>query len=48
MEAIVPIFGLLIWLGLGIYLILLATRLVHAVEQIARSLGQRPPDRQQP
>ena len=40
----IPFLLLLVWLGLVVYLILLATRLVGAVERIARSIdgGSRP------
>jgi hypothetical protein len=31
----------LLWIGILIYAVVLATRLVNAVEQIARSLAQR-------
>jgi heme exporter protein D len=48
MEQIIPFFAFLLWLGLVIYLIALAARLVNAVEQIARSLAQRPLDRAEP
>jgi hypothetical protein len=40
---VVPLLVLLIWLGLIIYALLLATRLVNAVEQIARSMASRLP-----
>jgi hypothetical protein len=33
------------WLGVGIYMIVLATRFVNAVEWIARSLARQAPDR---
>ena len=41
---VLPFLFLLVWLGLIVYLILLATRLVDAVERIARSIdgGSRP------
>ena len=38
MEALIPLVALLIWLGLGVYVLILATRLVTAVEQIARTM----------
>jgi hypothetical protein len=41
----IPFLVFLVWLGVVIYLILLGTRLVTAVEQIARLLAQRLPDR---
>ena len=40
---VVPFLFFLIWLGVAIYVLLLATRLVHAVEEIARSMAGRPP-----
>jgi hypothetical protein len=43
--SLVPMLFLLVWLGLIVYGVLLATRLVNAVEQIARSLAERPPER---
>ncbi|MEO8519923.1 MAG: hypothetical protein ABI603_01090 [Acidobacteriota bacterium] len=43
----VPFLVFLVWLGAVVYVILLATRLVNAVEQIARSLAPRLPDRPQ-
>jgi hypothetical protein len=42
---IVPLLLMLLWIGLIVYLLVLATRLVSAVEQIARSLAPRGPDR---
>ncbi len=44
MVPFVPFLFLIIWLALIVYAILLATRLVNAVEQIARLLEQRPPN----
>ncbi len=44
MFSVLPVFPvliLLLWLGLIVYLIVLATRLVNAVEQIARSIPPR-------
>jgi multisubunit Na+/H+ antiporter MnhE subunit len=38
----IPFLFLIAWLGAIVYAILLATRLVKAVEQIARLLEQRP------
>lgn len=43
MEWIVPMLFFVVWLGLIVYMIVLATRLVNAVEQIARSLTRQPP-----
>ena len=43
MFTFVPLLWLLIWFGLLIYVIVLATRLVNAVEHIAHSLDRRPP-----
>lgn len=43
----VPFLVFLLWLGAVGYVLLLATRLVNAVEQIARSLAPRLPDRPQ-
>lgn len=39
---VIPILYYLVWLGLVVYLVILGTRLVNAVELIARSLAQRP------
>ena len=44
MEPIVPLLLMLVWLAVIIYMVVLATRLVNAVEQIARSLATRPRD----
>ena len=41
---IVPLLFFLLWFALVIYVIVLATRLVNAVERIARALTQRPPE----
>jgi hypothetical protein len=41
--SVVPFVFFVLWVGAIVYGILLATRLVHAVESIARSLDQRPP-----
>ena len=41
---IVPFLIFLLWFALVIYVIVLATRLVNAVEQIARLLAQRRPE----
>ena len=43
-AAFFPFLLLLAWLGLLLYAVILATRLVKAVEQIARAVSQRPPD----
>jgi hypothetical protein len=43
--AFLPFLVFLLWLGVIVYVLLLLTRLVNAVEQIARSLPQRLPDR---
>jgi hypothetical protein len=39
-----PLLFFLLWLGLIVYGLVLATRLVAAVERIANALAQRPPD----
>jgi Flp pilus assembly protein TadG len=39
---VIPLLFFVVWLGLVAYVILLATRLVNAVEQIARAMTQRP------
>jgi Ca2+/Na+ antiporter len=44
---VIPMLVFLLWLGLIIYGIVLATRFVNAVEQIAQSLSRRSPDRPQ-
>ncbi len=41
--SVVPMIGVLLWLGLFVYVLLLATRLVNAVEQIAHSMSARQP-----
>jgi hypothetical protein len=46
--SVVPFLVLILWLGFIVYAIVLATRLVNAVEQIARAMTQRPPDSQNP
>lgn len=48
MELLLPFVFFLVWLGLIVYAILLATRLVNAVEQIARTLAERAPNSRQP
>jgi hypothetical protein len=49
MEPVIPLLFFVLWLGLIVYAIVLATRLVNAVEQIARSLNrQHPPDLPRP
>jgi hypothetical protein len=45
MFPVFPLLVLLVYLGLIIYGVFLASRLVTAVEQIARALAARPPDR---
>jgi hypothetical protein len=39
---LLPMLFFLVWLGVVLYAVILATRLVNAVEQIARALAQRP------
>ena len=39
----IPFLFFLMWLGLIVYALTLATRLVNAVEQIARWMAGRPP-----
>ena len=41
MLNIFPLVILVVWLGVIVYMIVLATRLVNAVEQIARSMTTR-------
>ena len=41
---VVPFLFFILWLGLLIYTVVLATRLVNAVEQIARAMSARRPD----
>jgi hypothetical protein len=43
-----PMLFFLLWLALIAYVIVLATRLVSAVEQIARALTQRLPESPRP
>ena len=45
MLAFVPILLFLVGVGLAVYAIQLAIRLVNAVEQIARTIAALPPDR---
>ncbi len=40
----IPFLFFILWLGAIVYVILLGTRLVNAVEQIARAMPQRSPD----
>jgi len=42
---LIPFLFFAVWLALIGYVILLATRLVNAIEQIARALSERPPNR---
>jgi Flp pilus assembly protein TadG len=46
--SLVPMLFFLLWLGLIAYGIVLATRLVSAVEQIARAMTQRFPESPRP
>lgn len=46
--SLIPFLLFLVWIGSIIFLIVLATRLVNAVEQIARVLRQRLPDSTKP
>ena len=49
MDWMVPMLFFVVWLGVIVYMIVLATRLVNAVEQIARSLThQARPDLSRP
>jgi hypothetical protein len=49
MDRIIPVLFFVVWLGLIVYVIVLATRFVNAVEQIARSFTrQQPPDVSRP
>ena len=43
--SVVPFLFLVLWVGLLVYLVLLATRLVNSVEQIARVVTERLPNR---
>jgi hypothetical protein len=43
-----PFLFFILWLGAVVYVILLGTRLVNAVEQIARAMTQRPPESTKP
>jgi hypothetical protein len=47
-QSVIPFLFLLVWLGLIGYAIVLATRLVSAVEQIARAVTQRLPESPKP
>ena len=46
--SLIPFLLFLIWIGGIVYLIVLATRLVNAGEQIARLVSQRLPDSPEP
>jgi hypothetical protein len=43
-----PLLIFALWLGLIVYGVILATRLVNAVERIATALAQHPPDSPKP
>jgi hypothetical protein len=45
LTVLFPMLALVLWLGLAIYLLMLATRFVNAVEWIARSLARQAPDK---
>ncbi len=44
----IPFVVFILWLGVIVYVIYLGTRLVNAVEQIARSMTARLPDSTKP
>ena len=44
----IPFVFFILWLGIIVYVTLLGTRLVNAVEQIARAMTERQPDSPQP
>ncbi len=46
--SVIPFLFFIVWLGGIVYVIVLATRLVNAVEQIARAVTQRLPDSSRP
>ena len=43
--SVIPVLIFILWLGAIVYVILLATRLVNAVEQLARVVTERLPAR---
>ena len=47
-ESFIPFAFFILWLGIVVYVILLGTRLVNAVEQIARAMTERLPDSPKP
>ena len=47
-ESFIPFVFFILWLGIVVYVILLGTRLVNAVEQIARAMTERLPDSPKP
>ena len=40
--SLIPFVFFIVWLGIVVYGLLLGTRLVNAVEQIARTMTERP------
>ena len=46
--SLIPFVFFVLWLGIIVYVILLGTRLVTAVEQIARAITARLPDSPEP
>jgi hypothetical protein len=48
MMSLIPFLGMILWLAAIVYMIVLATRLVNAVEQIARAMTRRLPDSLEP
>jgi predicted secreted protein len=44
----IPFLFFIVWLGVVVYVLLLGTRLVNAVEQIARAMTQHLPDAPKP
>ena len=46
--SLIPFVFFVVWLGIIVYGLLLGTRLVNAVEQIARAMTERLPDSPHP
>jgi Ca2+/H+ antiporter len=46
--SLIPFLVMVLWLAAIVYVIVLATRLVQAVEQIARAMDRRAPDSLEP
>ena len=47
-PSVIPFLLFILWVGVIVYAIVLAARLVNAVEKIARAMTRRLPDPQEP